>query len=190
MVKESIQTDFLNQVKQKLAAHVSFADELAETLGISRDSVYRRIRGETILSLDEARTLYRRFGVSIDQLFSSTSEMVTFHRRVVSYGEYDLEKWLGSIIKNLDYLKSFEKNELIFSAKDIPVFHYFRIPQLSAFKLFFWMKTLLGYPQFEKTRFSMDVVPREVLAMANRFGINMPAYLPVKSGITRCFTIH
>ena len=165
---ESIQTTFLNQVKRNLLPHVSFVDELAEALNISRDSAYRRIRGETILSLDEAKTLYNRFGVSIDVLFSNSSEMVTFHRRVVSYEDYNVEKWLGSILKNLDYLEGFEKNEMIFSAKDIPVFHYFRLPELSAFKLFFWMKTLLGYPQYEHAKYSKDMVPKEVIALGNR----------------------
>ncbi len=165
---ESIQTTFLNQVKRNLPPNLSFVDELAEALNISRDSAYRRIRGETILSLDEAKTLYNRFGVSIDVLFSNSSEMVTFHRRVVSYEDYNIEKWIGSILKNLDHLRGFEKNELIFSAKDIPVFHYFRLPELSAFKLFFWMKTLLGYPAYEQAKFSNDIVPKELIALANR----------------------
>jgi transcriptional regulator with XRE-family HTH domain len=168
--KESIQTTFLNQVKRNLSPNLSFVDELAEALNISRDSAYRRIRGETILSLDEAKTLYNRFGVSIDVLFSNSSEMVTFHRRVVSYKDYNLEKWLGSILKNLDHLKGFERNEMIFSAKDIPVFHYFRLPELAAFKLFFWMKTLLGYPAYEQAKFSKDLVPKDLIALGSRIG--------------------
>lgn len=165
---ESIQTTFLNQVKRNLSPHLSFVDELAEALNISRDSAYRRIRGETILSLDEAKTLYNRFGVSIDVLFSNSSEMVTFHRRVVGFEDYNIEKWINSILKNLDHLKSFQKNELIFSAKDIPVFHYFRLPDLSAFKLFFWMKTLLGYPEYEQIKFHKNAVPKELIALGHR----------------------
>ncbi len=167
-VTESIQTIFLNQVKSNLPANLSFVDELAETLNISRDSAYRRIRGETILSLDEAKTLCNRFGVSVDVLFSNSSEMVTFHRRVVGYEEYNVEKWLNSILKNLDHLSGFEKNEMIFSAKDIPVFHYFRLPDVSAFKLFFWMKTLLGYPTYEHARYSKESMPAELIALTTR----------------------
>ncbi len=165
---ESIQTTFLNQVKRNLPPNLSFVDELAEALNISRDSAYRRIRGETVLSLDEAKILYNRYGVSIDVLFSNSSEMVTFHRRVVSFADYNLEKWLESILKNLDYLSGFSKNEMIFSAKDIPVFHYFRLPELSAFKLFFWMKTLLGYPEYEQAKFTNDAVPKKLIALASR----------------------
>jgi hypothetical protein len=164
----STQASFLEQVKNRLQANVSFVDELAEILNISRDSAYRRIRGETVLSLDEVKKLYDRFGVSLDVILSNSSQMVTFHRRVVNHFDYTLEKWLNSVFKNLDYLRSFEDHEMIFSAKDIPIFHYFRLPQLSAFKLFFWMKTLLGYPDFEHRQFSAAAVPKELVALANR----------------------
>lgn len=164
----SPQHSFLEQVRSRLPSNVSFADELAEILNISRDSAYRRIRGETVLSLDEVKRLYDRFGISLDVILSDSSQMVTFHRRVVDYADYTLEKWLTSVLKNLDFLRSFEDHEMIFSAKDIPIFHYFRLPQLSSFKLFFWMKTLLGHPELEQQRFSAAAVPKELVALANR----------------------
>ena len=164
----STQSAFLALVKSRLPANVSFVDELAELLNISRDSAYRRIRGETVLSLDEVKKLYDRFGISLDVILSNSSQMVTFHRRVVSHSDYTLEKWLNSVLKNLDFLSGFEDHEMIFSAKDIPIFHYFRLPQVSSFKLFFWMKTLLGYPDYEHQSFSFSAVPRELIALANR----------------------
>jgi hypothetical protein len=165
---ESIQNAFLEQVQMRLPKNISFADELAELLNISRDSAYRRIRGETVLSLEEVKRLYDRFGISLDIILSQSSEMVTFHRRVVDHTHYTVESWLKSLLKNLDALGSFEDHEMIFSAKDIPVFHYFRIPRLSSFKLFFWMKTLISYPMYENTRFSPTAVPNELLALAEK----------------------
>jgi hypothetical protein len=169
--ESSIQSVFLDQVRKRLPVNVSFADELAELLNISRDSAYRRIRGETILSLEEVKTLYNRFGISIDELFSNASQMVTFHRRVVSHKDYDLLKWINSISKNLDIFQSYngeDGKEMIFSAKDIPIFHYFRIPELCAFKLFFWIKTVIGYPEFQTRKFSTEVVPKEIMASADK----------------------
>src|SRR6476620_11210490 len=110
----NIQSQFLDQIKKRISSNLSFSDELDEILNISRDSVYRRIRGETILSLEEAKILFNHFGVSIDALFSDSSEMVIFHRRVVDNKDYNIEKWLNSILKNLEYLKTFSENEMIF----------------------------------------------------------------------------
>ena len=176
----NIQSVFLEQVRNRLPANVSFADELAELLNISRDSAYRRIRGETILSLDEIKTLYNRFGISIDQLFSNSSQMVTFHRRVVNHKDYDMLKWINSVSKNLDIFIAYsgdDGKEMIFSAKDIPIFHYFRLPELCAFKLFFWIKTVIGYPEFQDKKFSLNIVPRELMASADRMW-NQYASLP------------
>ena len=164
--QSNIQSLFLDKVRARLPDNVSFADELGDLLNISRDSAYRRIRGETILSLEEVKALYIRFGISVDELFSQDSELVTFHRRVVSYNHYNLEQWHNSILKNLESLCLFDKKEMIFSAKDIPVFHYFRIPELNAFKHFFWMKTLVGYPEFEKLKYTFDAVPEKLMAAA------------------------
>jgi hypothetical protein len=168
MKTDDIQAAFLDQVKSRLAQNLSFADELAELLNISKDSAYRRIRGETVLSLEEVKKLYDRFGISVDGLLSHGSHMVTFHRRVVDYSNYTIEQWLNSVYKNLDFLSSFKDHELIFSAKDIPVFHYFRIPELSSFKLFFWMKTVHSYPQYENKNFSLTAVAKDLLALAER----------------------
>lgn len=164
----NIQSVLLERVRSRIPDNVSFADELGELLNISRDSAYRRIRGETVLSLEELKILYLHFGISLDELFSEKSEMVTFHRRVVSHKDYDLQQWENSIVKNLDFLGTFETKQLLFAAKDIPVFHYFRRPELSAFKHFFWMKTLIGYPALEGEKYRKDLVPRELLATGER----------------------
>ncbi|HEY0739977.1 MAG TPA: helix-turn-helix transcriptional regulator [Chryseosolibacter sp.] len=165
---DSLQSIFLERVKARLPANVSFADELSELLNISKDSAYRRMRGETILSLGEAKILYDRYGISIDELFSSDSNMVTFHRRVVTYDAYDLNKWQNSILKNLEHLAGFADKKLIFSAKDVPVFHYFRLPDLCRFKHFFWMKTLIGYPDYEKKKYTADAVPDSLVTTAQQ----------------------
>ena len=62
-ILDSIQSAFLAQIRNRLPENTSFADELADFLNVSRDSAYRRIRGETVLSLDEVKKLYDQYGV-------------------------------------------------------------------------------------------------------------------------------
>lgn len=166
---ESIQTRLLDQIRARVPLHSSLADELAELLNISRDSAYRRIRGETVLSLDEAKKIYDRYGVSIDELFSSDSNMALFHHRALTTG-YTWEQWLNSVSRNLDVMEKLEvaDKEMVFAAKDIPIFHYFRLPELSSFKMFFWLKSLLKDPKYAQKLFTFDAVPRELLALGTR----------------------
>jgi hypothetical protein len=164
---ENIQSAFLEQIRKLIPPHLSLADELAEVLNISRDSAYRRIRGETVLSLDEAKKLYDRYGISLDALFSEDSNMVHFFHRALTL-EYPLSHWLNSVSRNLETISSFESSEMIFAAKDLPVFRYFRIPELTAFKLFFWLKCVIKDPQYVQKQFEPNVLPKEMIQTAVR----------------------
>jgi hypothetical protein len=164
MNNHSTQTVFLELVKQKLPPNTSFSDELAETLNISRDSAYRRIRGETVLSLDEAKILCSQFGLSLDILLGNNSEIIPFRHLIVNHTPQTFERWLGNMLSNLELIAGFTgTKELIFTAKDVPVFHYFNYPELSAFKMFFWMKSVLNYTNLQSEKFDSKYVPSQYL---------------------------
>ncbi|MBK5277426.1 MAG: helix-turn-helix transcriptional regulator [Bacteroidia bacterium] len=160
---DNIQSVFLGQIRDRLPENVALADELAELLNVSRDSAYRRIRGETVLSLDEVKKLYDQYGVSVDAIISPSSNMVLIQHQAVDFN-YSLEEWLKSLIQNLELAKSSKNPELTFAAKDIPIFHYFRFPQLSSFKLFVWLKSVIKDPRFANLSYKPDVLPKEILA--------------------------
>jgi hypothetical protein len=166
-VTANIQTVFLNQIRERLPANSSFADELAELLNISRDSAYRRIRGETVLSLDEVKKLYDQYGLSIDAILSPDSNMVLINHQAVDFN-YSLSEWLKILIQNLELVKSSKELELIIAAKDIPVFRYFRFPELATFKLFVWLKAVIKDSNYEHVMFKSDVIPKEILTEAAR----------------------
>ena len=169
MAAESVQSSFLEQVKTKLPPNVSLADEIAEILNISRDSAYRRIRGETVLSLDEAKTLCTKFGVSLDLLLGIESGIIPFRHVIVNNKPETFEHWLRSMLENLELIEKFSgSKEIVFTAKDVPVFHYFRYPELCAFKMFFWMKSVLNYPELQTKKFSPSLVRNELLAIGRK----------------------
>ncbi|MBP9927257.1 MAG: helix-turn-helix transcriptional regulator [Cyclobacteriaceae bacterium] len=159
---DGIQSAFLDEIRKRLATNLSFVDELAEQLSISRDSAYRRIRGETVLSLDEAKKLCERYGVSIDSLFAPTSNVVPFHVRSTN-DTYTLEQWLTSVLHNTEQM-----TDLTYAAKDIPIFHYMRHPEVAAFKMFFWQKTIIENPEYRTLRFDYSAIPKEMIQLGNR----------------------
>ncbi len=162
-----IQSSFLGQIRNKIGDSISFADELAELLNVSRDSAYRRIRGETVLSLDEVKKLYDQYGLSIDAIMSPNSNMVSINHKTIDF-HYSVKEWLNSLIQNLELAKSSKDLELIFACKDLPVFNYFRFPEMAAFKLFVWSKSIIQDPQYEHSIYSPDIMPREIMADAAR----------------------
>lgn len=163
----TIQTLLLNQIRDRLGDQAVLADELAEILSVSRDSAYRRIRGETALSLDEVKKLYDKFGISIDSIISPDSNMVLIQNQPVEI-DFSLREWLQSLIQKLEIAKSSPQVKLIFAAKDMPLFHYFKFPALASFKLFVWLKSVVQDPHYENVQYSADVIPKEILADATR----------------------
>ena len=51
-------------------------------------------------------------------------------------------------------INSFQEKEMYYWPKDAPVFYYYQFPELAAFKFFFWMKTVLEYPEYSKAKFN------------------------------------
>ena len=152
----SVQQLFFQHVKEHLPAHLSLADEVAELLDISNDSAYRRIRGEKAISFEEIRTLCSHFRISLDQLFHLENDTLLFSGKFINHSDFDFQQYLQGILGLLQHITSFDRKEIQFMSKDIPLFHHFNFPELAAFKSFFWMKTILQYPLYNKTRFVLD----------------------------------
>ena len=164
----SVQSHFFEQIRKRLPPHVSFVDELAELLDISRDSAYRRMRGETVLSLDEVKKLSARFKISVDSIISPSSDIALFQYRAVDKNNFTFKEWLKTIDENLSFLRNFPKAELWYFAKDIPVFYYFNSPLLSAFKMYFWMSSVLRHDEYRNRKFSTSSVPNELTALGRK----------------------
>lgn len=167
MSQDNIQSLFLDEVKKRIPPNVSFADDLSEILSISRDSAYRRIRGETVLSLDEVKVICNHYSVSLDTLLAPTSNTITFHHRMIGFDDFGFDKWLGSILANLEMIQAFPEKELIYTAKDVPLFHLFEFPELTAYKIYSWNKTVLGI-NYKNDNFRLELIPRELMSVAKR----------------------
>ena len=155
----SSQVALMQHIKEMLPTNISFVDELSELLSVSNDSAYRRIRGETALSIEEISILCKRFRISFDAFMDSTdSGMVTFTYKPLSNSIASFKIYLENILADLKKVHSFEQRQIIFAAEDVPVFHHFSQPELAAFKMFYWMKSILAVPEFENVKFS----PQEI----------------------------
>ena len=151
-----------NQIKQSLPNHLSLVDEVAELLGISYDSAYRRIRGEKALSLGELKLLSNQFSLSLDTLFNLKSENVVFRDFPIGPDGISIVDWLKVILHDMGRIQAAKEKVIMYSAKDPPLFHYFQIPEIGAFKTFFWQKTLLQFPEFADKKFSLKDIDEEI----------------------------
>ena len=159
--------EFLFQrIKELLPPHASLVDMVAETLHISSDSAYRRIRGETPLVLDEARVLCQHYKISLDQLLNVKEGSTLFQNVRIDLKNYSYEKYLKGLTAQVNHVNSFIHKEVIYLTKDMPFFHNFYYQPLIAFRYFFWMKTIIQHPDFQNKEFELNCVSPEIEKMS------------------------
>src|SRR5215212_4813402 len=154
MEAANAQNRFFLHIKNLLPAHLSLADEVAGLLGISNDSAYRRIRGEKPIALEEIKKLCVHFKVSLDQFMHLSSDSVLFTGKLTDRTNFSFELYLEYFLREMQMINSFEEKEMFYWPKDAPVFYYYQFPELAAFKFFFWMKTVIEYPELSRAKFN------------------------------------
>jgi len=60
--------EFMSVVKGKIAHKATLANTITDLLGIEKDAVYRRLRGDVNFSFTEMAIIAKRLGVSLDQI--------------------------------------------------------------------------------------------------------------------------
>lgn len=155
--------EFLFQrIKELLPPHASLVDTVAGILHVSSDSAYRRIRGETPVVLDEARTLCTHFKLSLDNILNVKSGSTLFQNIRVNTNNYKYELYLQNLIQQMQYIGSFIHKEIIYRTKDVPLFHNFYYKPLIAFRYFFWMKNVIQHPDFIDRDFELSCLSPEI----------------------------
>jgi len=155
-ISSSIQAQFFNSLKTAIPSYASLVDEVAETLNLSMDSAYRRIRGEKLLDFEELRILCQRFNISLDKFFSLNSNSIMFQGKTNSYKEDSFMEWMEDVLAQLNLVNSFSHKHVYFLVKDMPPFHHYFHPALAGFKFFFWMKSILLFENLKNTKFSIQ----------------------------------
>ena len=166
MPSNQAQEFLFQRIKELLPPAMSLTDAVSEILHVSVDSAYRRIRNETPIVLQEAQLLCEHFHLSLDQVLQIKSNSILFENVRINNQQYSYKKYLDDLIGSMKYINSFNKKEIFYLTKDIPLFHNFYFHPLIAFRYFFWMKTILQHPDFVTKTIDLSGVPPEIEAMS------------------------
>jgi len=136
-----MQEHFIKYLKAKSQNNTSFVEDIASVLDIGYDAAYRRVNLKTSLSLEESVILARHYKISLNKLFEVGSQntiLTEISPRPVD--EKGLEDWLTESFKSLYPLTQLKSASIIYSAKDIPIFHTLKDTYLSRYKIYVWLK--------------------------------------------------
>jgi hypothetical protein len=156
MDASEIQRSLFEQIKSKLPEPSMVAEVIAKLLDISTDSVYRRMRGEKAVTLEEVNILCNQYQISLDQLMQIRSNVFAFEGRFLDSKTFRFDAYLKNAHQTMSYMNSFERTEFFYLCKDNPFFHYFHFKEFAAFKYFFWMSTLMFFPEFKNKKVAFE----------------------------------
>lgn len=130
------QVIFFEAIKSALPEYQNLAQSVAEELGISTNEAYKKIRGVSSLTFQQIIKLSDCFDVPF--LYSPRQSLsVTFSYLSVNE-DLDMIGYLSNLLDNLKTIKNSGKKHITITTDDIPLFHFFKYPELTSFKLFFW----------------------------------------------------
>ncbi len=172
----NVQKRFFGELKSKLPANLSLANVVADELNISIDSAYRRIRGESDLSLQEFDILSSKYAISTDAVLTRPLSSINFNYRAIKSDDFEFQSYFDSLNEEIKSLNQLGLMEAIYIALDLPMFYYFFYPKLAAFKIFFWKRNVFDFPGQNETPFSFNLISESDLEHSLRM---LKSYLKV-----------
>lgn len=170
-----VQQKLIEQIKTKTSGKI--VDVLGEALSISSDSAYRRIRNEKIFTLDEILKVCTKFDLSFDEAIGDANNNTVAFSFHFKTSNYDFSEYLSTVIDHIDRVKK-EGGTMYYSAKDIPVFHFFQSKELTAFKIFYWLRTMSNDNELTKQKFDFEMIPAKLREVTKKI---YTSYAQVKS---------
>lgn len=159
----AIQKQFLQKIEDLIPKEASLVFELSELLGISTDSVYRRMRAETMMTLDEIIKICNYYNVSFDAFSKTESGMVTFRYSLPEPTFDSFLNYQSRICDEMKKIRASETGRIIYAAEDIPVFFHYGFDEIARFKIFYWLKSVANVPELQNVPYHPDLISKEII---------------------------
>ena len=150
-----IQRRLFDHVRERTSPS-GFMRELSNILHLSNSSLYKRINGNVTITLSEFLTLCKHYEVSADELLDINNDEVRFQFQALHDPVHSYDEFLLPILADLEKMLIHEDRYIYYATNELPFFHQFLYPELTAFKYFIYAKTIWEIPGFENLKFSLN----------------------------------
>lgn len=163
-MRTDYQKIIFDEIKRQIGGNESLGNAIGDILNISQDAVYRRFRGETLLTIFELEKLCKHFHISLDGLFEINKNTVSFRFQPLESYDFSMDVYLEKMLNDVKTLKSQKNPKLILTINNIPLLQLLNYPHLVRFKLFFWAKTYLQLDEYKNVPFSYQKISEKSFA--------------------------
>jgi hypothetical protein len=159
--------ELFKQIQSQLGTNIKLAKPISEILNVSENAAYRKLNGETALSIEEFFTLANHYTININNINKQPGNFVFSGNLVYN----DIASVTQYFIDSMEHLQMIENNNgvLYNLSKDIPLFYYFHYRELGWFKVFFMLKYILLDPKFKDQKFDINFADENLLQKAKEY---------------------
>jgi len=156
---EETQRLFFQLLANKTGSTKRLIEILKSEIGLSKSAAYRRINSESLMSFSEIIDLSKKFDISLDQ-FAGNQQQTGFLAQLPFMDQpvKQFKDYLQPILNNLNEAKKLSNVSISFISREIPLFHYFNFPELSAFKAYLWGRMMWNFPEFQEKQFTLKEI--------------------------------
>lgn len=155
---KTLQNQLLEEILNRFPKRSAAVEELAKLFGVQKDAVYRRLRGDTLLTPDEISLLTKTYNLSLDSIIYKESSTVFFNFTPFSNTVTNVSDYLNSVLADLNTVRQLPEAKIYYVAFEIPFFYYAFFPELISFKLFIWGKTVWDFEYLSDRKFDFDII--------------------------------
>jgi hypothetical protein len=171
-----LQNKLFETIRRRAVNPKRWIDEVADVLCKSKHAIYKKIQGETCLSLDEAVTLASHYQLHLDPMIRPDCVLsfeFPFAHRIAHHTEY-----LTTILNQIRAVRDLPDVQIWHTGIELPFIHDHGFPDLVAFKFFIHHMTVWSHLSETPARFDPDIfrkdfrfqkLLREILVMYYQF---------------------
>jgi hypothetical protein len=142
---------------------------IADALHLSKDAIYRKLRGETDFLWNDILILQELLGFSTDNFaLKPNPNKITFNLKqfpLLATPEATVTNYVQQLLADFAGLGAMGVPHLYYAAKDLPLFYFFSSPALTSFKLYFWYLTL--FDTAKPAKYNSNWLPQPTLDIAS-----------------------
>jgi hypothetical protein len=140
MTPTKFQENLLAAIKHKMPDELSLAKDIAPLFNCTKSTVYKKLRGDILFSMEEAIALIEYFKLSADTLIYEQHERLIFQYSAFVKPHNSPGQYMDTLLAQLETVAQIPNVNIWYATYEIPIFYYMLFPELIAFKLYVWSR--------------------------------------------------
>lgn len=138
----NINFELIQEIKKKLSDKINLAEILTDITSMSKETVYRRLRGDSSFTLEEASMICENFDISLDRIIGLKTYNTADIRPSLIPPPYSMESHsdtLDNFLQKIKFLRGDADAKFYCSLNTLPLAFFLQYETLAKINLYRWI---------------------------------------------------